>query len=400
MSKKKKSIMDGYFDQPNTDIEINPFVEEFKLSEQNNSSKLLELSSKTDNKEITNGYQSDNNLKINQITNGQQTDNKQVTGLFQKIETDNKQVTKRITEQITIGKQTDNKRITNLSFESLVGNEKKLLLLIFKECLRVGSLVSPEITLSHINESLEISSGVAKMVIHRLVKKNVIKRENSKTGRGGWIKFSIQKELYQDLRIRESDNKEITNGYQSDNKRVTKRVTEQITTGPYSSSNDLYNKETITTAAESLSIPENLKRFGVSVVNLQNLITAEKTTLEIIQRSLSALSFDVENGKTGNLANILFGVLGSGREYISQKYSETLQQELDQELARINQAEENEKRSAELKLSARFKEYIQANPSFIESIKAKHSNFVTSNELLEKVAFVEFKSLNLENQIS
>ncbi len=392
--------MDGYFDQPNTDIEINPFVEEFKLSEQNNSSKLLELSSKTDNKEITNGYQSDNNLKINQITNGQQTDNKQVTGLFQKIETDNKQVTKRITEQITIGKQTDNKRITNLSFESLVGNEKKLLLLIFKECLRVGSLVSPEITLSHINESLEISSGVAKMVIHRLVKKNVIKRENSKTGRGGWIKFSIQKELYQDLRIRESDNKEITNGYQSDNKRVTKRVTEQITTGPYSSSNDLYNKETITTAAESLSIPENLKRFGVSVVNLQNLITAEKTTLEIIQRSLSALSFDVENGKTGNLANILFGVLGSGREYISQKYSETLQQELDQELARINQAEENEKRSAELKLSARFKEYIQANPSFIESIKAKHSNFVTSNELLEKVAFVEFKSLNLENQIS
>ena len=44
MSKKKKSIMDGYFDQPNTDIEINPFVEEFKLSEQNNSSKLLELS--------------------------------------------------------------------------------------------------------------------------------------------------------------------------------------------------------------------------------------------------------------------------------------------------------------------------------------------------------------------
>ena len=104
-------------------------------------------------------------------------------------------------------------------------------------------------------------------------------------------------------------------------------------------------------------------------------------------------TFDVENGKTGNLANILFGVLGSGREYISQKYSESLQQELDQELKRIEEAQENQKKISEIKLQEKFKTYVDENPQFIESIKNKNNTFVTSQELLEKVAFEEFRGL-------
>lgn len=370
------------------------------MDEEINSSERAAFHPKTDNKQITNGYQTDNRIEKEAITNRQQTDSKRITDLSEKSETDNKQVTKRITERITIGQQTDNKRITKSGFESLVGNEKNLLLLIFKECLRIGNLISPEITLSHIYESLKINPGVAKMVIHRLVKKGVIKREISKTGRGGWIKFSIQKELYQDLRIRESDNKEITNGYQSDNKRVTKRVTEQITSGPYSSSNNLNIITTNTGEPEfsaEITLPINLSRFGISKNNLQKLVDDKLCSLELVQKSIEALSFDVENGKTGNLASILFGVLRSGKEYISQKYSEALQQELDQELKRIQETEDQQKRLSEIKLQEKFKTYVHQNPQFIESIKAKHSTFVTSNELLEKVAFEEFKSISLEN---
>lgn len=55
----------------------------------------------TDNKEITNGYQTDNIKALEQITIEQQTDNKRITKISSKIETDNKQVTKRVTEQIT-----------------------------------------------------------------------------------------------------------------------------------------------------------------------------------------------------------------------------------------------------------------------------------------------------------
>jgi len=370
------------------------------MDEEINSSERAAFHPKTDNKQVTNGYQTDNGTEKETITNRQQTDSKQIANLSEKNETDNKQVTKRITERITIGQQTDNKQITKSGFESLVGNEKNLLLLIFKECLRIGNLISPEITLSHIYESLKINPGVAKMVIHRLVKKGVIKREISKTGRGGWIKFSIQKELYQDLRIRESDNKEITNGYQSDNKQVTKRVTEQITSGPYSSSNNLNIITTNTDEPEfsaEITLPNNLSRFGISKNNLQKLVDDKLCSLELVQKSIEALSFDVENGKTGNLASILFGILRSGKEYISQRYSETLQQELDQELKRIQETEDQQKRLLEIKLQEKFKTYIDQNPQFIESIKAKHSTFITSTELLEKVALEEFKSLSLEN---
>ena len=63
---------------------------------------------------------------------------------------------------------------------------------------------------------------------------------------------------------------------------------------PYSSSNYL-NINTTT-----IELPENLRRFGISVTNLQNLISSGKATQEVVERSLAALSFDVEQGKTGN----------------------------------------------------------------------------------------------------
>ncbi|TXI21149.1 MAG: hypothetical protein E6Q61_12185 [Nitrosomonas sp.] len=293
--------------------------------------------------------------------------------------------------------QSEAKVEPNGSFESLVGLQRDALIFVFDSCLHFGSKISGPITISNLAASLRTTVAAARKAVQRLEQKGYLLRAEFKDGRGGWTKYALPQGVYSDLLSIKTRAKVEPNISQTRVKVEPQHEPQPEPRLPYSSSNDLYNKETTNTAAEILIIPENLRRFGISVVNLQNLVTSGKTTQEITQRSLSALSYDVENGKTGNLANILFGVLGSGREYISQKYSETLQQELDQELARINQAEENEKRSAELKLSARFKEYIQANPSFIESIKAKHSNFVTSNELLEKVAFVEFKSLNLEN---
>jgi len=271
------------------------------------------------------------------------------------------------------------------------------MILLYDLCRINGSRLTSTISIEQLSSKLESSRLSVQKSIQRLEQKKLVLRKDFRSGRGGWTIYEVPESVWNEILQIETSDKLRTNLGQLSDKPRTEPRTEPRTNVPYSSSNDLNINNTITTAAEYLIIPENLRRFGVSLVNLQNLITAEKTTLEIAHRSLSALSFDVENGKTGNLANILFGVLGSGREYISQKYSETLQAELDQELSRISQAQENEKRSAELKLSARFKEYIQANPDFIESIKAKHSTFVTSTELLEKVAFEEFKSLSFEN---
>ena len=336
----------------------------------------------TDNKEITNGYQTDNIEALKQITIEQQTDNKRITEISSKIETDNKQVTKRVTEQITIEQQTDNKRITIVGFESLVGNEKNLLVLVFEECLRIGSLVSPEITLSHISERLEISPGVAKMVIHRLVKKGFIERASSKTGRGGWIKFSITKDLYRDLRIRQTDNKQVTIGYQTDNKQVTKRVTEQITESPCSSSNLNINNTTTTEPDLWLSVPKNLEG-RVSIRQLRDFVKQNLISAEDLQSSLDGFAYDLEKGsiraKNGNPVAILIGAVKSGG-YISQSYLSELKASLADVAKAREEMEQIQAANSTQQLQEEFESFRAKFPDQAEQIKPM-SKYLTNFEL-------------------
>ena len=336
----------------------------------------------TDNKEITNGYQTDNIEALEQIAIEQQTDNKQITKISSKIETDNKRITKRVTEQITIEQQTDNKRITIVGFEALVGNEKNLLVLVFEECLRIGSLVSPEITLSHISERLEISPGVAKMVIHRLVKKGFIERASSKTGRGGWIKFSITKDLYRDLRIRQTDNKQVTIGYQTDNKQVTKRVTEQITESPCSSSNLNINNTTTTEPDLWLSVPKNLEG-RVSIRQLRDFVKQNLISAEDLQSSLDGFAYDLEKGsiraKNGNPVAILIGAVKSGG-YISQSYLSELKASLADVAKAREEMEQIQAANSTQQLQEEFESFRAKFPDQAEQIKPM-SKYLTNFEL-------------------
>jgi hypothetical protein len=283
------------------------------------------------------------------------------------------------------------------TFDSLVGIQRSALLFIFDSCLISGSRISSAIAISNLSFSLNSTVSAVRKAVQRLEQKGYLFRSQFKDGRGGWTKYEIPKSVYSDLLSSQTRAKVESNLSQTRAKVGTQPEPQPEPKPLYSSSNDLNNKETTTTGAEDLSIPHNLMRYGISVVNLQKLITSEKTTHEIITRSLQALSFDVEHGKSGNLANILFGVLGSGREYISQKYSESLQQELEQELARIQVSEDQQKKLSEIRLKDKFKSYVEQNPEFIESIRTRNNTFVTSQELLEKVAFEEFKSLPTQN---
>ena len=326
-------------------------------------------------------------------TISEQTTNKLRTEKSITLETENKLSTQPRTELRTISEQTTNKLRTNSSFSQLVGLQKKIIEIIYRFCRVNGEKTTDKISLEFLASNCKASTAVVQVTTRRLISKGVLTKFDSKEGRGGWTRYSLPEIVYKELFQYETENKLSTNTEQTENKLSTQPRTEPRTNVPYSSSNDFNKKNTITTGAEVLTIPENLRRFGISTVNLQNLINSGKATQEVIERSLGALSFDVENGKTGNLANIFFGVLGTGREYISQKYSETLQIELDSELARIKETEEIEKKLQETKLQMKFKEYLELNPEFIESVKNRHKTFVNSPSVLEKVAFEEFKAL-------
>ncbi|WP_347359508.1 hypothetical protein [Bdellovibrio sp.] len=292
--------------------------------------------------------------------------------------------------------QTSVKSSSNLvqkfDFHMLSPIQQKLLILLYEEGQISRSKISPPLNGALLAKRLESSLEGLRTAVKRLVKADFLLIAEAKSGRTGWTRYELPEWVYQQMTLNETWFKSGSNLVQMSFKPSSKPSSEPSSELPYSSSNNL-NINTNTIAAEILSIPENLRRFGISPTNLQNLINSGKATQDVVERSLAALSFDVEHGKTGNLANILFGVLGTGREYISQKYSETLQKELDAELARIQQAEESQKKLAETKLQIQFREFLTENPNFLEEVREKHKGFVKTQDLLEKMAFEEFKSL-------
>jgi predicted transcriptional regulator len=285
-------------------------------------------SGQTDNKEVTNGEQTDNKEAFKRITNRGQTGNKSV-----RIESANKdEIEKRVTERVTSKRvnrvQTDNKQVTKHSFEQLRGLEAKLLQFIFNECKTSGGLLTPPVTLERIAENLESTKGTAKTVIFRLTKKEIVVRENSATGRGGYTRFRIEKELYHALLIRESGNKQITNRELTDNKEVTQRVTERVTTPSSSSSSlDLDLSKLTNTAPPDFSndLPHEWNEIDFNALNeirfgrpqLLQLARVGNLTKVQLQESIHAFAFDLEvNGKAkeinGHPLNYFMGILRRG----------------------------------------------------------------------------------------
>jgi predicted transcriptional regulator len=317
--------------------------------------------------------------------------------LTEKNETSDKPKTEPRTDSRTNLGQLSDKPRTISAFQSLSGLQKNIMVLFYDLCRISGGRTTAPVSIEQLYLKLKSTRLSVQKSIQRLEQKHLVLRKDFRSGRGGWTIYELPEAVWNEILQSETSDKLRTNLGQLSDKPKTEPKTEPRTTSPYSSSNNLNIITTNTGEPEfsaEITLPNNLSRFGISKNNLQKLVDDKLCSLELVQKSIEALSFDVENGKTGNLAAILFGVLRSGKEYISQKYSETLQQELDQELKRIQETENHQKRLLEIKLLKRFKDYVDQNPSFIDSIKNKHSSFVSSNELLEKVAFEEFKNLD------
>jgi predicted transcriptional regulator len=273
--------------------------------------------------QVTNGEQTGDKRG----TNGEQTGDKEVMIARR---TEEKQVTERVTSKRVNREQTDYKQVTKSGFEQLRGHESRLLQLIFAECQANGELLTPPLTLDRIAESLGSRKETAKTVIVRLTKKGLVKRENSATGRGGFTRFRLEKTLYQELLIRETGNKRVTNREQTGNKRDTQRVTEQVTE-PSSSSSSLRstNIQKLLTTGDLTSSESTLDtpwqeidysdltelRFGRN--QLVQIVRDRRLTPEQLQDSIYAFAFDLsENQKAKHISgaplNYFMGILRKG----------------------------------------------------------------------------------------
>ena len=213
-----------------------------------------------------NWQQSGNKPTTKVATNRQQTDNKPATNRQQ--ESGNWQQSGNQTDNRTDNKlatnwqQTDNKLAKKTTFSMLVGLQRLCLFFIYKSCKANRNKMTEPLTLKHIAEALETSTGAVKTTLQRLEEKECLIRVNFKNGRGGWSIYELPESTFTEMLRYETDNKVTTNWQQTDNKVATKLATKLATNSSSSSSN--YINITTTTESSPNELDDTWKQIDIT----------------------------------------------------------------------------------------------------------------------------------------
>jgi len=217
----------------------------------NTTSTMRRLSKKIDNNSATSREHLDNKSASDSVTSREHLDNNSIskdqTKKAEKPLLDNNSISKRITTSVTSREHLDNNSISKCSVFELTGLQKKLVDLIFSECLKTGSLISPHLTNEYIRNAIKASVGTTKTTLSRVVDKGILIRRPGKYCRGGWVVLEIPTDVYQDLVQKHLGNNTVTSRGHLDNNSVSIQVTEQITSLSSSSRDLILNEESTTT---------------------------------------------------------------------------------------------------------------------------------------------------------
>ena len=317
-----------------------------------------------DNKLATNREQSDNKPTTKLATNRQQTGNRSTEASGIKIETANKVTTEPTTLSATKWQQTDNKLATNPVFSSLVGLQRNIILFIYSSCKLARSKSTDALTLEHIAQTLQTSSGSVKTTLQRLEKKNYIERISFKNGRGGWSKYELSEILFRELLQLETENKVTTNWQQTENKVVAKVATEPATTLLSSSSYINTTTNYKAGALAKIELTESLTLIGFNQGHIEQLLRDSSLGSEEIQNSLNAFAFDLGfedvKRKVRSPIGLIMKLLKNGQAYISEKGYESEEDRLYRELIERADKKNEEKKNLKSKLvEIKFEEWLE-----------------------------------------
>ena len=123
-----------------------------------------------------------------------------------RTQTEHKQNTNRTQHYIK-----KHKPATKIHFSSLVGLQRTLVIFIYNECKIARSNTTESLTLEHISKTINTATGCIKTTLQRLESKGFIERTEYKNGRGGWSKYSIPHQQFQEILQYETNNKPTTN---------------------------------------------------------------------------------------------------------------------------------------------------------------------------------------------
>lgn len=282
------------------------------------------------------------------------------------------------------------------SILALVGLQREILNFLFHDCQNLGSRITNPISISNVALIAKTTVPSARKALQRLEQKAFISRHSYKDGRGGFTTYELPSKTYGELIQQESRARVKSNLSQSEVRVKPQHESQPEPTGPSSSIRDLNKENTNTGTEDGFVIPENLKAFGVGQRNLSNIAQTVGLSSDEIQSSLDHFSWDVQAGVVKkNHLNLLMGILRKKNVYISTGFSQQVEKELNEHLARIANFQEQQKQLAQIQLEEKFKSYLETNPNFLDEVKkTTGGNFNLSDEMLKKMAFSRWSEQN------
>lgn len=249
--------------------------------------------------------------------------------------------TKKLTRDKPEAKWSQKKEVikNHVCFSQLVGLQKKIIIFIYENCKISRCNESQQLTVDFINSYCKTTKSSIKKAIQRLIKKGCLIRKSFKDGRSGWTTYEFPDYLYYEIIHIESKIKLEPNWSQS---RVN--IETQLGTQPEStiaSSSCINIKTTTTDNAVNVTgvvISEEwqnidivpLSQIGFTITHLNQIALQNKLSSQIVQDSIYAFAFDLENNakaKTikGDPINFFMGILRNGKPYLSPSNYESPQ---------------------------------------------------------------------------
>jgi len=200
----------------------------------------------------------------------------------------------------------------NDNFSSLSGLQRIFLFFIYECCKKSGSRITEPLSIDNISISCGISKKSIQKTAQRLENKGKIKREGFKVGRGGWTKYNLPVEVYNEI-MRYDNNKHISglNIEHDTSGKTDKTHTDLLINSLPKAWMDIkYNY---------------LEKIGFSDSQLKQLYNKKLNTPEVIQSSINHFSFGLENrrdkfSKYTDPLSVIMSVLREGGSWIEKDY--------------------------------------------------------------------------------
>ena len=87
-----------------------------------------------------------------------------------------------------------------MKFSQLIGNQRDLIIALYKNIQLNDSFTTKELTLDEISMLSGVNKKSLKNTLFRLVSAGLIIRSDQKLGRGGWVKYTIHPEIRDEIK--------------------------------------------------------------------------------------------------------------------------------------------------------------------------------------------------------